>query len=372
MRNHYEIKVNGVWRVAVAGAVEHGAMWHDEQTKDGRDMTISKDSPLTQWLAGALMTADRKVTAAPLYYMVDGVEHVDGESRIVESGADGVFVSHGKTSDAEWTTLNPADFGEMWYSLADTLVAAGVQAERSVLMRLQEQTGSQLVGCIKIGEMDLGAGDKGVIYLSIATSYDNSRPSQIYLSYYRSVCANQDAMAVAQATVKGRIAPLKLQARNRGGVKLASLMDESVMEAATLFGGFAREYEERMKRLKQVRLNWHSQEYFQSLLTAGLETGALRRGKAEESIPLDDASLSALKGLAESPLCNTNLGQKIVASIAFEASREQQIGIEDCVGTAFGTYQGLTWLATRRGEEGRGPVTEMASAWASKVSAGVN
>jgi hypothetical protein len=320
------------------------------------------------------MEPERRVSAIPLYMDVErpgGMleRMLDGEYRIIEVDGAGNVIRHGSTTDKDWAALQPSEFAGLWGEITDTLRIMGVQAERSVLMRLGKDHGAVLVGCIKLGELDLGAGDRGSYYLTIVTSYDGSRASEIHMAVHRSVCANMEALARREAMLRGRVAPVNLSMKNRGGIKLAAMKDLAV-QCAEPFTAWAREYEERMRKLKAIRLE--GEQLFSALYDVGIETGALKRGRdkggsVDASIPLSDDVLASLKGFSGSKLRETNVGERLLGSMLVAQYEERNIGIEDCVGTAFGAYQGLTRFSTRRGEEGFGPFVQMASALSDKV-----
>ena len=371
MRDHYEhdVIIAGTThhRIACAGAREHGAMWHDAETAQYRNMDLTVDSDLHEWLEAAAMDQSRRISAMPLYLKFD-TDVEDGEYRIIETTADGQRSRHGSTTDKDWNAVQPHEFGALWDEIAATMRQMGVDAQRSVLMRLNKDRGSVLVGCIRLGRIDFGAGDVGDYFLTIVTSYDGTRQSEVYCSVRRAVCANMEAIGHREATIAGRVAPVSLAIKNKGGNKVMQLRDIAV-QCAEPFGKWSQAHAEKMKALKAVRLK--GADLFNAVYDAGIESGALKRGKDKggsvDSIPLDDSVIDALRGFHGSKLRDTNVGEKLIGAIVVSQVSESRLGIEDCIDTAYGAYQGITRWATRRGEEGSGPFVSMAQKLANNV-----
>lgn len=372
-RNHYEIvdkTTQTVIKTACAANVAHGALWHDAETRDSRNMTIDGNTPLAVWKEAACMENWRKVQVAPVVALLDLGEpdgltrHPTGSYQLVEVVDDPIngrsLITHGKVSDGDYKVIQPSEFAEWMAKTTDKIAATGQFAELSILMRLEAETGSHLVGNILLGELDFGAGDKGKYYLAASTGY-NVVPTELFCTSYRSACENMFAAGKNDALRSGRV--VNFSVRNHKATRLLDL-DDMVIGAVDTYATWSREFAERQKRLKMVSMP-SSPATWQALKLAALESGALKPTKDKDgSIPLTDDLVQAIRAGGKDAVSFNesfgSLGSKLIDHVIARQSLEASIGLEDCKDTAFGWAQGINSFATRRGEDGRGAFSEMA------------
>lgn len=354
-RNHYELKdvLGNVVKIACALATEHGGSWHDGDTMKYRDK-VSIGSTKDEWRNAALMESGRSVDVVPLTLaMRNGTYHVlPKEYRLVETGgtlADAVVV-HGHVAASDYGVINPSDFADWVFTMADKIKALGFRGEVSQLSRLGEN-GNSLIGDVLLGEVDFGAGDKGDYFAQVATGYD-SDPTVLQCTMTRRVCWNTTQAAKEEALRNGRTINITL--KNKGENKLSQL-DSLIDTSVTTMSQWVKEMEERMKRLKGIKMEANPKTMALLKMT-GLQAGVLKPKKDKEtgSVPLTDDILRIMVNGGDDARSIASgdygkIGAQFFASIT-ETRMEANQGVEDVIDTAYALYQTGTRLATRLGD----------------------